>query len=109
MAKSTRTQARQRVTTSNVKNWAKEWLDAIIWAGTVALIVRTFFFEAYRIPTPSMERTVLTDTSLRNAMRHAGRPLASSRNTDCSATENDRGLGPRPGKVCPEGPLAPTS
>lgn len=60
MAKSTRTQARQRVTTSNVKNWAKEWLDAIIWAGTVALIVRTFFFEAYRIPTPSMERTLLT-------------------------------------------------
>lgn len=55
-----RTQARQRATTSKAKTWAKEWLDAIIWAGTVALIVRTFFFEAYRIPTPSMERTLLT-------------------------------------------------
>jgi signal peptidase I len=57
---STRTQARQRLTTSKAKVWAKEWLDAIVWALTVAVIVRTFFFEAYRIPTPSMERTLLT-------------------------------------------------
>lgn len=60
MARSTRTRARQRATTTKAKTWAKEWLDAILWAGTVALIVRTFFFEAYRIPTPSMERTLLT-------------------------------------------------
>ena len=60
MAKPSRTQARQRATTSKAKTWAKEWLDAILWAATVALIVRTFFFEAYRIPTPSMERTLLT-------------------------------------------------
>lgn len=61
MAKSsTRAQARQRLNTSKAKIWAKEWLDAIVWALTVAVIVRTFFFEAYRIPTPSMERTLLT-------------------------------------------------
>lgn len=42
------------------KSWAKEWLDALLWAAVAALIIRTFFFEAYRIPTPSMEQTLLT-------------------------------------------------
>jgi signal peptidase I len=42
------------------KNWAKEWLDALLWAAIAAIIIRTLFFEAYRIPTPSMERTLLT-------------------------------------------------
>lgn len=35
-------------------------MDALIFAGIAALIIRTFFFEAYRIPTPSMEKTLLT-------------------------------------------------
>lgn len=60
MASKTRTTARQRATTAKAKNWAKEWLDAILWAAAVALIVRTLLFEAYRIPTPSMEKTLLT-------------------------------------------------
>lgn len=42
------------------KSWLREWLDAALFAIVVALIVRTFFFEAYRIPTPSMENTLLT-------------------------------------------------
>jgi len=42
------------------KHWAREWLDALIWAAVAALILRTFFFGAYRIPTPSMEKTLLT-------------------------------------------------
>ena len=42
------------------KSWAKEWFDALLWAAVAALIIRTFFFEAYRIPTPSMERTLMT-------------------------------------------------
>jgi len=41
------------------KSWAKEWLDAIVFAAIAALIIRAFFFEAYRIPTPSMEKTLL--------------------------------------------------
>ncbi len=41
------------------KSWAKEWLNAIIFAAIAALIIRTFFFEAYRIPTPSMEKSLL--------------------------------------------------
>ncbi len=41
------------------KSWAREWLDAIIFAAIAALIIRAFFFEAYRIPTPSMEKSLL--------------------------------------------------
>jgi signal peptidase I len=42
------------------KHWAREWLDALVWAAIAAIILRTFFFGAYRIPTPSMEKTLLT-------------------------------------------------
>lgn len=42
------------------KSWAKEWIDAIVFAAVAALIIRAFFFEAYRIPTPSMEKTLMT-------------------------------------------------
>jgi len=45
---------------SRAKTWAKEWFDALLWAAVAAIIIRTFFFEAYRIPTPSMEQTLLT-------------------------------------------------
>ncbi|MCH8524437.1 MAG: signal peptidase I [Balneolales bacterium] len=47
-------------TVEKAKAWAKSWLDAALWAFVVAIIIRTFFFEAYRIPTPSMEQTLLT-------------------------------------------------
>jgi signal peptidase I len=45
---------------AKAKHWAREWLDALIWAAVAAIILRTFFFGAYRIPTPSMEKTLLT-------------------------------------------------
>lgn len=45
---------------SHAKHWAREWLDALVWAAIAAIILRTFFFGAYRIPTPSMEKTLLT-------------------------------------------------
>lgn len=41
------------------KSWLREWADAILWAAVAALIIRAFFFQAYRIPTPSMEKTLL--------------------------------------------------
>lgn len=41
------------------KKWAKEWLDALIFAGITALVIRQFIFGAFRIPTPSMEKTLL--------------------------------------------------
>ena len=42
------------------KGWVRDWLDAILWAVLAALIIRTFVFEAYTIPSSSMEGTLLT-------------------------------------------------
>jgi signal peptidase I len=42
------------------KSWLREWGDALLFAVIAALIIRTFLFEAYRIPSPSMEDTLLT-------------------------------------------------
>ena len=36
-----------------------EWIDAIIFAVIAATLIRTFFFEAYTIPTSSMEKSLL--------------------------------------------------
>lgn len=41
------------------KSVAREWTDAIIFAVIAATLIRTFFIEAYTIPTPSMERSLL--------------------------------------------------
>ncbi|RVU01527.1 signal peptidase I [Mucilaginibacter limnophilus] len=37
----------------------REWVDAIIFAVIAATLIRTLFIEAYTIPTPSMERSLL--------------------------------------------------
>jgi signal peptidase I len=36
-----------------------EWMEAIVFAVIAATIIRTFFFEAYTIPTPSEEKTLM--------------------------------------------------
>lgn len=36
-----------------------EWIDAIIFAVIAATFIRMFFIEAYTIPTPSMEKSML--------------------------------------------------
>jgi signal peptidase I len=41
------------------KGPVREWLDAIVWAVVAALIIRTFLFEAYTIPSSSMEKSLL--------------------------------------------------
>jgi len=41
------------------KTWAREWIDAIIFAVIAATIIRTFLIEAYTIPTSSMEKSLL--------------------------------------------------
>ena len=41
------------------KTPVREWLDAIVWAVVAALIIRTFLFEAYTIPSSSMEKSLL--------------------------------------------------
>ena len=46
------------------KSALREWVDAIIFAVIAATIIRTFFIEAYTIPTPSMaRRTSPTDSA----------------------------------------------
>ena len=44
---------------SKKKSATREWTDAIIFAVIAATLIRTFFIEAYTIPTPSMERSLL--------------------------------------------------
>jgi len=41
------------------KSVLREWVDAIIFAVIAATIIRTFFIEAYTIPTGSMEKSLL--------------------------------------------------
>lgn len=40
------------------KGW-REWVDAAIFAVVAATLIRTFVFEAYTIPSASMEKTLL--------------------------------------------------
>ncbi|MBL7744628.1 MAG: signal peptidase I [Chitinophagaceae bacterium] len=40
------------------KSW-REWVDAAIFAIVAATLIRTFIFEAYTIPSGSMEKTLL--------------------------------------------------
>jgi signal peptidase I len=53
---------------SSVDNYKKgptrEWIDAAVFAVVAATIIRTFIFEAFTIPTPSMERTLLVNDFL---------------------------------------------
>lgn len=46
------------------KSVIREWLDAAVFAIVAATIIRTFFFEAYTIPTGSMEGTMLVNDYL---------------------------------------------
>jgi len=41
------------------KSAGREWAEAIIFAVIAATIIRTFFIEAYTIPTSSMEKSML--------------------------------------------------
>ncbi len=50
----------------------REWLDALVFAAVVMLILRTFFFDLFKIPTPSMERTLLVGDFLFVSKLHYG-------------------------------------
>ena len=46
------------------KSATREWVDAAVFAIVAATIIRTFIFEAYTIPTGSMEKTLLVNDFL---------------------------------------------
>ncbi|MCM5529013.1 signal peptidase I [Parasegetibacter sp. NRK P23] len=46
------------------KSTTREWVDAGVFAIVAATLIRTFIFEAYTIPTPSMEKTLLVNDFL---------------------------------------------
>ena len=46
------------------KSTTREWIDAGIFAIIAATLIRTFIFEAYTIPTSSMEKTLLVNDFL---------------------------------------------
>ena len=50
----------------------REWLDAILFAGTVALLIRALVIEAFMIPTSSMEGSLLAGDFLFVSKVHYG-------------------------------------
>lgn len=40
-------------------SWAREWTEAIVFAVIAATVIRTFFFEAFTIPTSSLEKSMM--------------------------------------------------
>ncbi len=45
--------------TGKKKSTAREWGEAIVFAIVAASVIRTFFIEAFTIPSPSMEKSML--------------------------------------------------
>ena len=54
------------------KSKTREWVDAIVFAVIAATIIRTLFFEAFTIPTPSMEKTLMVGDFLFVSKIHYG-------------------------------------
>jgi len=50
----------------------REWLDAMIFAIVVMVVLRTLFFDLFRIPTPSMEKNLLVGDYLFVSKLHYG-------------------------------------
>ena len=51
-------------TKSKVLNYILDWLDAILFAVVVVTLINTFWFQAFKIPSSSMENTLYTGDHL---------------------------------------------
>lgn len=54
------------------KSKGREWFEALFFAVVVMLIVRTLIFDLFRIPTPSMEKSLLVGDYLFVSKLHYG-------------------------------------
>ncbi len=60
------------------KSQLRQWGEALVFAVVVMLIVRTLFFDLFRIPTPSMEKNLLVGDYLFVSKLHYGTRLPLS-------------------------------
>ena len=54
------------------KSAFREWLDSVMFAVVAATLIRFFLFEAYTIPTPSMESSLMVGDFLFVSKMHYG-------------------------------------
>ena len=54
------------------KTFVREWFDAILFAVVAATLIRWLIMEAYTIPTPSMENSMLVGDFLFVSKFHYG-------------------------------------
>lgn len=52
-------EAKSKEKSKKKKSKPREYFDALVYAAVVAFLIKVFLFEAYRIPTGSMENTLL--------------------------------------------------
>ncbi|KAA0993749.1 signal peptidase I [Dyadobacter aurulentus] len=60
------------VSTKKKKSAVREWFDSILFAVVAATLIRWLFFEAFTIPTPSMENSLLVGDFLFVSKLHYG-------------------------------------
>jgi signal peptidase I len=63
---------RQRNEQDDEKGALREWVDSVVFAVVVVLIVRAFFVDMFQIPTPSMEKNLLVGDYLFVSKLHYG-------------------------------------
>ncbi|MCR4337877.1 MAG: signal peptidase I, partial [Candidatus Omnitrophica bacterium] len=66
---------------ARIKSVAREWIESIVIAFVLAMVIRTFFIQAFRIPSGSMRMTLIEgDRILVNKLRYGPKiPLTSKR------------------------------
>ena len=62
----------QPVSHKKNKSAAREWFDSVLFAVVAATLIRWLFFEAFTIPTPSMENSLLVGDFLFVSKLHYG-------------------------------------